>query len=207
MNFYISDTHFGHGNVIMYDDRPYKDAAEMDEDMIKRWNSVVTDSDTVYILGDFCWSTKGQTIADILGKLNGSKVLIKGNHDITKAVMSVQNVTATSKERFSGVHDYLEIKDNGTKLVMCHYPIQLWKSISHGVVHLYGHVHVSDEWNMTRKWHLEVEDKYGRELPMINVGCSCWYMDYTPRTLPELLSFYKDDMARFKQSQGEKKCR
>lgn len=55
MNFYISDCHFGHKNIIAYDQRPFFSVEEMDAAMIQNWQKVVSDNDTVYILGDFCW--------------------------------------------------------------------------------------------------------------------------------------------------------
>ena len=48
MNFYISDMHFYHQNIIAFDKRPYKNLEEMHDDMIKKWNSVVNNNDTVY---------------------------------------------------------------------------------------------------------------------------------------------------------------
>lgn len=54
MNYYISDTHFGHANIINFDKRPFKNTEEMERELISRWNSVVTSADTTYILGDFC---------------------------------------------------------------------------------------------------------------------------------------------------------
>jgi calcineurin-like phosphoesterase family protein len=77
--FLISDTHFGHTNIIKYCDRPFANADEMDEALIKNWNSVVGPQDKVYHLGDVTLSTKKMWIMD---HLNGTKVLIKGNHDI-----------------------------------------------------------------------------------------------------------------------------
>lgn len=85
--FFISDTHFGHSNICKFTDnkgkkvRPFDNACEMDEQIIKNWNSVVAEHDKVYHLGDVAIPRKG---LDILERLNGNKVLIKGNHDIFK---------------------------------------------------------------------------------------------------------------------------
>lgn len=54
-NYYISDLHFGHYNIMRFDNRPFNSVEEMDKALIDNWNSVVSEGDTVYILGDFCW--------------------------------------------------------------------------------------------------------------------------------------------------------
>jgi calcineurin-like phosphoesterase family protein len=84
--FLIADPHFSHDNIckFLHDDgspiRPFKDAAEMDEVMIKNWNEVVRPVDKVYVCGDLVMKAKKQI--HIMDRLNGKKVLIKGNHDI-----------------------------------------------------------------------------------------------------------------------------
>lgn len=83
--FFISDTHFGHGNILNFKDkndkpvRPYSCVEEMDEVLIKNWNSVVRPQDKIYHLGDVAIPRKG---LDCLARCNGDKVLIRGNHDI-----------------------------------------------------------------------------------------------------------------------------
>lgn len=79
--FVISDTHFGHNNIIKYCNRPYKTTEEMDWDMVERWNSVVTPQDKVYHLGDVYMGCSREYIDNLLSKLNGKKRLILGNHD------------------------------------------------------------------------------------------------------------------------------
>lgn len=83
--FIVSDTHFGHAGVCRFlrDDgtklRPWDSPDEMDEEMIKRWNDTVRPNDKVYHLGDVVINRKA---LQTLHRLNGDKVLIKGNHDI-----------------------------------------------------------------------------------------------------------------------------
>lgn len=80
MNFYTSDPHFGHRNVIKYCNRPFASADEMDEELIRRWNAVVGEDDQVFVLGDvfFCGKIRA---AEIMKRLTGHKFLIRGNHD------------------------------------------------------------------------------------------------------------------------------
>lgn len=73
----VSDTHFGHANILKYCDRPFASVAEMNEAMIDNWNSVVKDNDIVYHLGDVFMSREGK----VLDRLKGRKRLILGNHD------------------------------------------------------------------------------------------------------------------------------
>ena len=85
--FLISDTHFGHANVCKFtrDDgsrlRPWSDIDEMDQALIDLWNETVGPLDKVYHLGDVAIPRRGLRC---LEKLNGRKVLIRGNHDIFK---------------------------------------------------------------------------------------------------------------------------
>ena len=76
--FFIADPHFGDDRIRRYENRPFQTAEEMDLEMIRNWNRVVTSLDAVYVLGDF--GADGYE-AEILSKLNGQKYLVKGNHD------------------------------------------------------------------------------------------------------------------------------
>lgn len=77
--FFIADTHFGDDNIRRYENRPFDSVEQMDAVLIKNWNSAVSENDTVYVLGDF---GAAGCEKEILSELNGTKYLIKGNHDI-----------------------------------------------------------------------------------------------------------------------------
>ena len=85
--FFTADTHFGHAGVCKFlrDDgtklRPWDDPDEMDEDLVKYWNETVKPNDKVYHLGDVVINRKA---LKTMARLNGDKILIKGNHDIFK---------------------------------------------------------------------------------------------------------------------------
>ncbi len=83
----IGDTHFGHTNILKFKRmdgtplRDFSDMEEMHETMVQRWNHVVREQDKVYHLGDVAFSKPGLAI---MGRLNGKKRLVRGNHDLFK---------------------------------------------------------------------------------------------------------------------------
>lgn len=78
--WFIADPHFGHANIIKYEDRPFSSVEEMNEEIIKRWNETVSQNDTVWVLGDIGIGSK-ESIRQIVARLNGHKRLVRGNHD------------------------------------------------------------------------------------------------------------------------------
>jgi calcineurin-like phosphoesterase family protein len=80
--FFTSDPHYGHENILTYENRPFKDIYEMNDELIRRWNSVVKDGDLVYVLGDL--TLEHPRDIKFIKQLKGNKILIYGNHDSTK---------------------------------------------------------------------------------------------------------------------------
>lgn len=76
--FFTSDQHFGHANVIPYCNRPFRDLDHMRETLIEKYNSIVSDEDDVFHLGDFSLHPRELLV---LPQLKGRKHLIAGNHD------------------------------------------------------------------------------------------------------------------------------
>jgi calcineurin-like phosphoesterase family protein len=137
MDYFISDTHFYHHNVIQYSNRPFANALEMNDALICNWNAVVKPDDRVFHLGDvgFCSVVK---LHEILDRLNGRIHLIKGNHD-HKTV----GKDAALQRRFVWVKDYHEESIDGQFVVMAHYPILEWNRAHRGSLMLHGHCHGS----------------------------------------------------------------
>ncbi len=78
--FFTSDLHLGHERIIELAGRPFKDADHMNNEIISRWNTVVTPEDTVFVLGDVALGKIASSLPRV-GNLNGYKILIEGNHD------------------------------------------------------------------------------------------------------------------------------
>ncbi|MBQ4262193.1 MAG: metallophosphoesterase [Ruminococcus sp.] len=177
MIYYIADMHFGHKNILKYDKRPFADTEQMDKEIIRRWNERVNDDDTVYVLGDAFFRGEGRSL-EIMNRLNGYKHLIRGNHDRNNGKML---------KMWESVCEYEEIKDGEQLVVLSHYPMLFYNHQRDGAVMLYGHVHNTREWELVEKWQRELW-RIGIPARIINVGCMMEYMDYTPRTLDEILA-------------------
>jgi calcineurin-like phosphoesterase family protein len=134
MNYYTSDLHLDHKNIIQYEDRPFNDIDEMNNYIIYKWNQKVKPGDNVYILGDFAFC-KGARANDFFKRLNGNKYLIRGNHD------SFLGDKDFDRSLCVWIRDYAKIDDNGYKVILFHYPIAVWDCKHHGAIHLFGHIH------------------------------------------------------------------
>ncbi|MCK9575773.1 MAG: hypothetical protein WC979_01945 [Candidatus Pacearchaeota archaeon] len=151
MIYFTSDTHFGDDRLNLYGrDLVCKTSEEMDNLIIDNWNSIVTDDDTVYHLGDVAMNE--ESLKQVL-KLNGKKILIKGNYDdkIADEVLL---------QYFSAVHKNLVV-EHGAKsipqklLFLNHYPTKADDMMFNIVGHIHG------LWKVQRN--------------TINVGCDAWH--------------------------------
>ena len=132
--FLISDTHFGHANICKFIEndgvtkiRPWDDVTEMDEAMISNWNNVVRPNDKTYHLGDVVFNRK---YLQIMKRLNGDKILIKGNHDIFKL--------SDYTEHFRDIRAY-HVLDG---MVMSHIPLHR-DSAGRFRANIHGHLHTN----------------------------------------------------------------
>ena len=160
-----ADLHFSHQNVIKHCPNraingvfDINDIKAHDEWLIKKWNNTIKKTDIVYIIGDFCFANREETIK-LLGKLNGDKHLILGNHDL----QWVKELGWESIDHFK------EIKIDGRRVSLSHYPMLTFPGARYGAIQMFGHVH--QNWRGTRN--------------SVNVGVDVF--DFRPVTLPEVL--------------------
>ncbi len=125
MILFTSDLHIGHRNIIKLCNRPFSSLEEMDESLIENWNQVVTNGDTIYVVGDLMFRT--QTAPNcILRRLKGKKHLIVGNHDNSW----LNKVNADT--HFKSIERYVKISNGKRKLALCHYPMMTWGGTGKG---------------------------------------------------------------------------
>jgi calcineurin-like phosphoesterase family protein len=139
--FFTSDTHFDDEYAIQYFNRPFKSLDEMNVLMVEKWNSVVTEKDTVYHLGDF-------TLHDFrrftkwASQLNGNIKILPGSHDdpwlkdfvaSEKVQVIAPLVSMEFPEIMAGMSPQV--------VVLCHYSMQVWDRSNYGSWHLFGHSH------------------------------------------------------------------
>lgn len=180
---YISDLHFFHKNIIRYDNRPWQDPGTMNSEMIQIWNEHVDPTDVVYILGDVVWSKKVEDWIDILGKLNGLKIIIKGNHDRSQILNKL-----VEKDIIKSWSHQEIVNDKDRFVVLNHSPMPFFVNMHHdNYHHLYGHVHISFDYQIVKHVRKQIEELYLHPIRMYNVGCMIRGIDYIPRTLDEII--------------------
>lgn len=181
--FFTADQHFGHRNIIDFCDRPFKDVDHMNETLIANWNDTVTPDDTVVVLGDFAMGKIDMTLK-IVRRLNGTKVLVPGNHD--RCWAPLPKAFEWRARYFEAGFDTITDAEMGQGLVVPdspfvanHFPYAGdsreeeryadWRPLDEGDPLLHGHVHTAWKQN-------------GRQ---INVGVDVW--DYRPVALETLM--------------------
>lgn len=138
MIYVTSDTHFLHKNVLGFMEergRRWETIEEMEDALIDNINSVVAPNDELYHLGDFSYRKTREEAMALRRRIRCRKVhLIPGNHD--------KDWTRPEVEGTFIVEPLIKIlKIDGQKVVLSHYPIADWPGMSHGSIHLHGHIH------------------------------------------------------------------
>ena len=187
--FFISDTHFGHekccttfkrkdGSPL----RPFANAQEMDEEMVRRWNEVVREQDKVYHLGDV---VIGKKHLGTMSRLNGSKRLVRGNHDIFK---TREYIEAGFKE----IYGVRVLED----MVLTHVPLHPASITERWGYNVHGHLHANVVEN-----HRTVSDGFGYHQvstpdPLYASVC-VEQIDYRPIELSELRARIKANVEKY----------
>ena len=132
MIFFISDTHFFHDKLSV--ERGFKSTDEMNALIFDNWNRVVKKDDVVYHLGDVGWKTqlKQHETLNLLRQLNGTKILVKGNHDSPAVV----NMPVWKR-----VNEYKEFLDHSLCITLFHFPLASWNRKAYGSYNFHGHMH------------------------------------------------------------------
>lgn len=129
--FVISDTHFGHRGILSFPQtkrfRPFDTIEEHDQELIKRWNNIVTPKDIVWHLGDFCF---GKRYIPIASELNGSICLILGNHDTYPIDFYLQYF-----DKVLGITEY-------KGMLLSHIPVHPCQNARY-YMNIHGHLHTN----------------------------------------------------------------
>lgn len=191
--FFCSDHHFGHANILNFKNwdgsmlRPgFKDIEHMHEVLIERHNSVVGSNDRVYFLGDVALSGK---YLHILNRMNGKKVLIKGNHD--------KEPLSKYQEYFDDVRAYHQFDG----FILSHIPIHP-QSLGRWGTNVHGHLHSNNV--------MQEDPPIGDEYEVKPVGeidhryfCVCVeQINYTPISLDSLWKAIDKRKADVEYSKG-----
>lgn len=131
--WFTADTHFCHDNIVRFSGRPFANGAEMNEEIIRRWNETVPEDGIVFHLGDFCLGGS-KDWNDIMYRLHGKIYLILGNHDM-------KNIKQGFMGRFELVTQQMTIRVGGQSIILNHNPFLAYGGSYRDVWQLFGHVH------------------------------------------------------------------
>lgn len=131
--WFTSDTHFCHENIVKFSSRPFANATEMNEELIRRWNETVPEDGIVFHLGDFCLGGS-KDWNNIMYRLHGKIYLILGNHDM-------KNIKQGFMQRFELVTQQMTIRVGGQSIILNHNPFLCYGGSYRDVWQLFGHVH------------------------------------------------------------------
>lgn len=171
--YFVSDTHFGHANIIRYSNRPYNNIQEMNEQFILNWNAVVKPEDTVWHLGDFAFMQLSE-FKKLLWRLNGDINVVLGNHD--KLITNNQR-ELLAQGKIKSVQHYKRLDVEKSTIILFHYGMRVWEKSHHGSILCYGHSHGS-----LPPHGLSVD---------VGVDCKEITEEYRPIALNELLLYMK----------------
>ncbi len=169
MDRWTSDLHIEHQKIIELSHRPFKDLAEMHEVIVQNWNAVVEPGDVTYVLGDMALG-KIENLEPVISRLNGTIVLVKGNHD--KSPRRLMEACPSLKMIFNNLHMTKYIGDKGYRVFMRHFPPSdpdTWQEKYGANVFLCGHVH----------------EAWSRRGNVINVGVDV--RGFRPQTFEQLI--------------------
>ena len=135
-----SDHHFGHINIIRFQNRPFDDVNKMDSELIARWNEVVNHDDVVYHLGDFTLGGRSLAVSYIR-RLKGTIRFVASDWHHDKRWIKTRPRVQTA----SGIDvEYLEpvaVLKAETPIIMSHWPFAEWDGKHRGTIHAHGHSH------------------------------------------------------------------
>ena len=154
MMFFTADHHFGHANIIKYCNRPFANVDEMDTELIRRWNEVITPGDTVFHLGDF---TLGEYAEMYMNLLHGELCILNIPFHHDRRWLERYNMIGQKFlfQTVATVKTYLNdwtcdiqllpaiytLEHDGVVLALSHFPLKEWDRKHYGAIHLHGHSH------------------------------------------------------------------
>lgn len=162
MIYLTSDLHFNHNRDFVWKERGFNSIEEMNEEIIRRFNSIVQKEDDIYILGDLCMSADLLGNKNLIERLNGRLHIIYGNHDTDNRIgmyHACQNVV-----EFCGYATILKYKKY--RFYLSHYPTNTAnyddeEDLRSRTINLCGHIHTKDALSAVREgrltYHVEVD--------------------------------------------------
>jgi len=185
MIYCISDNHFFHQNIIKYCDRPFGSVTEMNNYMVARWNDTVLPGDEVIFVGDFAigwdkenFKTKRDCYRNLLSKLNGTKLLVRGNHDH-------ETIDFYKDVGFADVKDSIILGN----ILVIHYPLKVDKEYMKPemVEYIERVIKTCKTGSITKVIHGHIHNNSTVQNEFKHFNVSAEVLDYIPKDLESII--------------------
>lgn len=182
MIYFTSDLHLNHDRDFIYGVRGFKSVDEMNKAIIENWNKTVSDSDTVYILGDIMLGDNKESI-ELFNKLKGQKFIVLGNHDTSERAKIYAKAPNTTVLGYAHL-----LKVNKQQFYLSHYPTIMRDDIMHfkmkrsAPICLFGHIHQNIKF-------------YNGYPYVYHIGLDAHNL--TPIALPDVINEIKTELSKY----------
>lgn len=167
--FVTSNQQFGRKGAIKEYKRPFDDVEDMNISLVDAWNSVVSDGDIVYVLGNFAWDP--ETLEVVVSELNGNIIVMSGEYDkATQEVADMQSIVDIDY-----LHNTIEEYPEGNA-IMSYWPLSEWHGKQKGAYSIIGYP----------------GEKYKTNHRTNVINCACDFWDFKPIEVSKIMQLLDD---------------
>jgi calcineurin-like phosphoesterase family protein len=170
LEYFTSDWHFSHKNIIKYGKRPFKDIKEMNGHLLKNLIETVSNKDNLYFLGDFTWDENyGIFVLRKIKELGINFIWIKGNHDKRISKLVDEYTYLFGKP----LYETYDLTYNKKLFILNHFPMLTWSRSHFNSYHIYGHHHAKINHPSARSYNATVELNNYKPVSITQIIKSC----------------------------------
>lgn len=166
--FLTGNQQFGRKGAIRAHKRPFESVDEMNQQLIDKWNSVVSDEDVIFVLGNFIWDP--QTARSVLKELKGNICVMEGEWD-----RAIYDISEEGDSQIDFIEEGIHVIPDAS-LCLSYWPLNEWPGKKKDWTSIIGYP--------DKKYKTSHNDN------ILNASCDFW--DYKPIEAKNILGLFQD---------------